>query len=119
MRILDIGVAAGYALLCLGVISAMSPYASSSAAAQQLSQERADAAVAHYVDSVGLVFLANSPAAVVCQSLREASNSTVVLGGTIGGLTCPGAPDASLAESTLSFAAAGRSEVIDAWVEGQ
>lgn len=117
-RILDIGVATGYALLCVGLVSVMSPFGAGAASAQNLSQQRASSAIYQYVGTVGLVYLAGEPAETICSSLLQHSNSTVALGGEIAGLDCPGAPQSFVAESSLSFTISGRDEVIDAWIEG-
>lgn len=117
MRILDIGVATAYALLCLGLISVMNPYGPGSAAAQDLSQQRASSAIFQYIASVGLVYLAEASPPQVCLSLHQHSNSTLILGGAIGGVDCTGEPTAYLGLSTLTLSLSGRSDVIEAWEE--
>ncbi len=119
MRILDIGVATGYALLCLSLISVMSPYGAGAEAAKSSSDGHANVAVYQYVQAVGLVFLADAAPSQVCLSLREHGNSTMVLGGVIAGYACPGAPGIFEGESSVSLVLSGREEKIEAWTVGQ
>jgi hypothetical protein len=119
MRILDIGVATGYALLCLSLISVMSPYGAGAEAAKSSSDGHANVAVYEYVQAVGLVFLADAAPSQVCLSLTEHGNSTMVLGGVVAGYACPGAPDRFEGESSISLVLSGREDVIEAWAVGQ
>jgi hypothetical protein len=115
LRILDIGVATAYALLCLSLVSVMSPYGAGAEAAGSTAAARANVAVYHYVESEGLVFLDEATPSQVCSSLHEYGNSTMVLGGVIGGYVCPGAPRAFEGESSVTFTLLGREETIEAW----
>lgn len=119
MRILDVGVAAGYALLCLSLISVMSPYGAGAEAARNLSDARAGAAVYDYVAAVGLVFLAVAPPAQICVSLQQHGNATFVLGGDIAGYLCPGIPTAFHGGYAMTFSLPGREETIQAWTVGE
>jgi hypothetical protein len=120
LRIIDIGVAATYAVLCLSVISVMGPYADEQQSAQARQDSTASSAIFGYVRSVGLPFLSTAPPSEICSSLGSASNSTTVLGGEIGGHPCPGAPETFLGVSSLNITISGRSLEIEAWqVEGR
>jgi hypothetical protein len=117
MRILDIGVATGYALLCLSLISAMNPYSATLQSDESISDAHANEAIFAYVHSVGLVFLAGAPAAQVCSSLHAHSNSTLIMGGTIEGIACSVPPSMYEGDSNVSLTLAGRKEEIVAWEE--
>lgn len=116
MRIVDIAVAAAYALLCVSVLSFMNPYANESQSAQVRENSAASSAIFSYVNSVGLPFLASSRLSQFCSSLASASNATLVLSGEISGNQCGSAPSAFEGESALGFAVAGRQVEIEAWV---
>lgn len=118
MRILDIGVATGYALLCLSLVSVMSPYGAGAQAAGSNAAAHANVAAYQYVQAVGLVFLEEASPTAVCLSLQQHSNSTVVLGGVIAGYRCPSGPGTFEGESSLSFTLTGREETVEAWVVG-
>lgn len=107
--------ATGYALLCISLVSMMNPYAAGSHAAADLSAEHASSGIYWYVQTVGIVFLASAPPSEVCLSLGQHSNSTLVLGGTIGGVACEGQPRSSQGMSSLSLTLSGREDTIVAW----
>ncbi len=117
MRILDIAVAAGYAILCVSLIAVLNPYPVEGSAVAALSDARASSAVAQYVQSVGLPFLATATHSQFCESLRESDNQTVVLGGTINGVPCGPAPQQFLGSSSFGFSVSGNQMEIEAWVE--
>lgn len=119
MRILDIGVATGYGLLCLSLIAVMNPYLAGIQAATSASDMHADEAIFRYVQSVGLVFLGDAPPAQVCASLGAHSNSTLILGGEVGGVTCPGAPTAYEGRASATLSLSAREDTIQAWDEEQ
>lgn len=116
MRILDIGVATSYALICLVLVSVMNPYALAVQDGSRAADVRASDAVINYVEDVGLVFLANASQAQFCASLQMHSNSTLVLGGAIGGDACHDAPVSFEGTSSLNLSLSGRQEVIEGWV---
>jgi hypothetical protein len=116
LRILDIGVATGYALICLSLVSVMSPYGAGGEAARSTSGVHANEAAYQYVQTVGLVFLGDASPSQVCLSLQQHGNATMLLGGVIAGYVCPGAPRAFEGESSLTFILAGREDRIEAWV---
>ena len=118
MRMLDIGVAAGYAILCISLISLQSPYASKSASVTADSDARASLAIASYLKSVGLPYLATSPPSQVCASLSASSNTTVVLGGVIRGEPCAPEPSHPLGFSSLVLYISNSEVEIEAWIEG-
>ncbi len=117
VRILDIGIATGYALLCLSLVSVMSPYGSQIQAADSVADAHASEAVFEYVQHVGLVFLADATPSQVCASLQQYSNSTLTLGGVIAGQPCPGAPATFEGEYTLDLPLSGREDTLRAWTE--
>lgn len=119
MRVLDIGVAAGYALLCLALVSTMSPYSAGLGSVRAASDARASEAVFQYVASVGLVFLADAPPAEVCASLLGHSNSTVALGGEVGGVRCSPQPADLQGTFSLWMSLSGREMTIEGWTEAQ
>ncbi len=120
MRILDIGVAAAYAVLCLSVISFMGPYANERQSAQASQDSAASSAIVGYIRSVGLPYLSIAQPSQICSSLESSSNSTTVLSGSIGGYRCPGAPATFFGSSYLTVTVSGRQVEIEAWeVEGQ
>jgi hypothetical protein len=120
MRILDIGVAAAYAVLCLSLISFMGPYADERRSVQAAQDSAASSAIFRYVGSVGLPFLYLAQPSQICSSLGAASNRTMVLSGVIGGYRCPGTPASFLGSSSLTVTISGRQVEIEAWVvEGQ
>ena len=120
MRILDIGVAAAYGVLCLSVISFMGPYESQHQSAQAAYDSTASSAIFGYVRTIGLPFLSYAPPDQVCASLKAASTGVTVLGGDVGGHPCLGAPSSYLGSSTLVVTVSNRQVEIDAWVvEGQ
>ena len=120
VRILDIGVAAAYAVLCVSLISFMGPYANERQSAQASQDSAASAAIFGYVRFVGLPYLFLAQPSQICSSLEAASNATTVLSGSVGGYRCPGAPAAFFGSSNLTIAASGRQVEIEAWVvEGQ
>ena len=116
MRILDIGIATGYALLCLALISTMNPYQSGTVAVRDQLGGRTSQAILEYITSVGLVFLGDAPPAQLCASLLQHSNSSLVLGGSIDGYSCSPAPTAYQGHSSLSLALNGRQLTIDGWI---
>jgi hypothetical protein len=118
MRILDIGVATAYALLCLSLVSVMAPYGSQIQAAESAADAHASQAVYQYIQSVGLVFLADASPSQVCASLEQYGNSTVTLGGTVAGQRCPGAPATFRGHYSLDLSLSGREDVLEAWTEG-
>ena len=119
MRILDIGVATGYALLCLTLVSTMNPYLAATQAVRTNSEARASEAVVAYVGSVGLVYLATASPADVCASLAEHSNSTLAFGGMVDGHACSEPPAGAKGSYSLALSLAGRQLVIEGWIEGQ
>ena len=118
MRILDIAVAAGYAILCVSLIAALNPYPVEGSAAKALSDARASSAVADYVRSAGFPFLATASLAQFCESLRASGNQTIILGGTINGAPCGPDPPLFLGSSSFGFSVSGNHVEIEAWVEG-
>jgi len=118
MRILDIAVAAGYAVLCVSLIALLSPYPVEGSAAKALSDGRASSAVADYVSSAGFPFLATASLSQFCGSLRASGNQTVLFGGTINGASCGPAPLQFLGSSSFRFSVSGNQVEIEAWVEG-
>jgi hypothetical protein len=116
LRILDIGVATAYAILCISVISVMSPSDAASSAARNSADVRAGQFLYGYVDSVGVIFLANSSAMQICNSLHQESNGTAVLGGVIEGDACGDQPSHFVGESSATFTIAGRQETIESWI---
>lgn len=120
MRILDIGVATAYALLCLSLVSYMGPYAVEHRSVQTREDALASSAIFGYVRTVGLPFLSGS-ATAICTSLEGSDNATLVFGGNIGGYGCPSpAPAEYLGSSSLNFTVSGRELIIEAWViEGE
>ena len=119
MRILDIGVATGYALLCLSLIAVMNPYLAGVQASTSASDTHANEAILGYVQAVGLVFLGDATPAQVCASLVAHSNSTLILGGQVGGVACPGAPTAYDGEASVTISLSARQDTIQAWDEEQ
>lgn len=119
MRILDIGVATGYALLCLSLIAVMNPYLAGIQAATSASDLHTNEAALGYVQTVGLVFLGGAPPMQVCASLEAHSNSTLILGGQIGGVTCPNAPTTYEGKASVTISLSTRQDTIQAWDEEQ
>jgi hypothetical protein len=119
MRILDIGVAAGYGILCVSLISLLNPYSFDGGQVTAASDARASAALADYVQAVGLSFLANAPPSEICSSLQARSNGTVILGGSVDGSACGTAPVAFVGSSGFGFTVQGNQVEIEAWVEGR
>ncbi len=119
MRVLDIGVAAGYAVLCISLIAALSPYPLEGSAATAASAARASSAVAGYIQTVGLQFLGTASPSQLCSSLQASSNATVILGGGIGGSTCGPGPADFVGASDFRFTLSGEEVEIEAWVAGQ
>jgi hypothetical protein len=120
MRILDIGVAAAYGVLCLSLISFMGPYTDERQSAQATRDSAASSAIFGYVRSVGLPFLYLAQPSQICSSLEAASNRTTVLSGTVGDYRCPGTPASFLGSSSLTITLSGRQVEVEAWVvEGQ
>jgi hypothetical protein len=117
LRILDIGVATSYALVCLALVSVMNPYSAGVQVASNTSNARASEAIFEYIQSVGLVFLANASPSELCASLQQHSNSTLELGGNISGFACLGAPSTAEGKFTLVVSLSGRRDVIEAWIE--
>lgn len=118
MRILDIGVATSYALICISLVSAMNPYPAANQASHNAADARASNAVFGYVSSVGLVFIGGAPPEQVCASLSQHSNATMVLGGTLDGETCGSPPSSPQGEYSLALSLSGRQVVIQAWALG-
>ena len=118
MRVLDIGVSAGYALLCVSLIALMNPYSFEAARAGTSSDARASMAIASYVGDVGLAFLATAPPSDVCSSMLASSNSTVVLGGIVDGQVCGVAPSHPLGSSSFEISAADSTVEVEAWIAG-
>jgi hypothetical protein len=116
MRILDIGVAAAYAVLCVSLISYMGPYAVERQSAQSSQDSAAGSAVLGYVSSVGMPFLSSAEPSQICASLDSASNSTTVFGGSVAGYPCGGAPSSFLGSSSVAMTFSGRQVEIEAWV---
>ena len=116
MRVVDIGVAAGYAVLCIALISMMSPYGADAAGVAAASDARASSAVARYVQDAGMQFLAASTRQELCASLMASGNATVILGGEMDGQACGPAPQRYLGSASISFTILGTQEVIEAWV---
>ncbi len=115
MRIIDIGVATAYALLCVSLITYMAPYSSQRQSVQATYDSAASSAVFSYLGSSGLPFLSSAPADAICASLAAAGNQAVILGGSIGGYQCPGRPTAFLGSSSVTIMISGREVEIDAW----
>jgi hypothetical protein len=119
MRILDLGVAAGYAILCISLISLLSPYSLEGGAIVARSDVRATSAVVGYIQTVGLPFLATAPPSQFCSSLLASSNATVIYGGEENGYPCRPAPPYFLGSSSFRFAVSGNQVEIEAWVAGR
>jgi hypothetical protein len=119
MRVLDIAVAAGYAVLCITLIAVLSPYPLEGSAATAASDARASSAVAGYMQAVGLQFLGTASPSQLCASLQASSNASVTLGGGIGGTTCGHAPADYVGASDVKFTLSGEQVEIEAWVAGQ
>ncbi len=119
VRVLDIGVAAGYAILCISLIAVLSPYPLEGSAAAAASDARASGAIEGYVQTVGLQFLGTASLPQFCASLEASSNSTVILGGGIGGTTCGPAPAHFVGASEFSLALSGEKVEIAAWIAGR
>jgi hypothetical protein len=117
LRTLDTVVAAGYAVLCISLITLMSPYGAVAGGATAGADARASVAVEGYVEAVGLAFLSSAPPTLFCSSLAASGNSTVVLGGSLGGYACGPPPAAFEGSSSVSFALQGRQVEIEAWIE--
>lgn len=117
MRILDIGIATGYAVLCLSLIAVMNPYLAGVQSDTSISDQHASEAIFSYIQSVGVVFLGDTAPMQVCASLEADSNSTLVLGGQIAGVTCPGAPGTYDGTSTVTVSFPDRQVTIQAWDE--
>ncbi len=117
MRILDIGIATGYAVLCLSLIAVMNPYPAGLQSDVNVSDQHASEAVFSYIQSVGVVFLGDASPMQVCASLEADSNSTLVLGGQIAGLTCPNAPGTYAGTSSVTISLSERQVTIEAWDE--
>lgn len=118
MRTLDIVIAAGYAVLCISLVSLMSPYGAEAEGAAAAADARAGVAIAGYVQTVGLPFLATASPSLFCSSLASSGNSTVILGGSLGGYVCGPAPPSFVGSSSMSFVLSGRRVEIEAWIAG-
>ncbi|MGA2198427.1 MAG: hypothetical protein ABSG45_00665 [Nitrososphaerales archaeon] len=116
MRTLDVVVAAGYAVICISLVSLISPYGSEVVGATALADARASSAAAAYVQAVGLPFIATASPSQFCSSLQTLSNATIVLGGEIDGLNCHPAPSLYLGSSGIGFMVSGRQVKVEAWV---
>jgi hypothetical protein len=116
MRILDIAVAAGYAILCISVISLLSPYSAEDGAISTASDARASSAIAGYIESAGIPFLGGSLPPQFCASLQASSNSTIILGGAINGDICRAPPPYFIGSSSFSFTVSGNELEVEAWV---
>ncbi len=119
MRTLDVVEAASYAVICVSLVSWISPYGSEVVGVTALSDARASSAAAAYVQTVGLPFLATASPSQFCSSLQTLSNATIILGGEIDGLNCNPAPPHSLGSAAIGFTVSGRLVKIEAWVAGQ
>jgi len=117
--VLDIGTAAGWALLCLALLSTMSPYSARVGSVIATADVRSGEAVFHYVNSVGLVFLANAPPDLVCASLLGHSNSTVALGGVVEGVRCSPPPTSFNGTFSLEVSLGGRELTLQGWAEAR
>jgi len=95
----------------------MNPYPLAGAGAGAQADGRAASAIASYVRSEGLPFLAGATVTSFCASLLAVSNSTLMLGGSLGGVSCGPPPSRSLGSSALGFAVSGRQVELEAWVE--
>ena len=116
MRVIDIAVAAGYAILCISVISLLSPYSAEEGAIVAASDARASSAIAGYIQAVGIPFLATALPSQFCSSLQAASNATITLGGAIDGVECSAAPAYFAGSSSLGFTVSGNRLEVEAWV---
>jgi hypothetical protein len=116
MRVIDIGVATGYAILCISLISLMSPYPAEGPAAAAEADARAAAAINSYVQTVGLQFLSTAPVTAVCSSFVSASNASVVLGGVVDGTSCGPAPADFIGSATLVLGLSSSQVEIRSWV---
>ncbi len=119
MRIIDIGVAAGYAVLCISLISVMNPFPADAAGVAAAADARASSAVMRYVQTVGMPFLAATSPQALCASLQGSSNATVVLGGAIDGHNCGSPPQRCLGSATFGLTISGTRVEIEAWVVGE
>jgi len=116
MRIIDIAVGTGYAALCLMLVFAMNPVVSEETSSQLAAQSRLDGAIDLFVERVGLVDLNLSPAADLCQTAAEMSNSTVGLSLAMDGVDCRPAPPFPIASSDLTLALPDRTVTVEAWL---
>lgn len=119
LRILDIGLAAAYGILCVALVASMAPYGSEQGTAQAAQDAEASSAIFSYVNSVGLPFLASAVPSEICSSMGAWSNSSVTMGGSVGGFVCSKAPSAFLGSSSLDLMLSGRDVEIESWTEGQ
>ena len=117
MRIIDIGVAAGYGILCISLISVMNPYPLAGGGATAQAAGRGATAIAGYVRSEGLPFFAAATLPSFCSSLVSFSNSTVVLGGSLDGESCRPPPSTTIGSSALNLTVSGNEVELEAWVE--
>jgi hypothetical protein len=116
MRTLDIAVAAGYAILCISFISLLNPYSAEDGAISAASDARAASAIAEYMQSAGLPFIANALPAQFCASLQASSNATIILGGAINGEACRAPPAYFAGSSSFEFTLSGNRLEVEAWV---
>jgi hypothetical protein len=116
VRIIDVAAAAGYAILCISLISLMSPYATEGGVITAASDARASSAITGYIGTVGLPFLAAAAPSQFCASLQSASNATIILGGSIGVDVCPGAPAYFAGTSDFVFTVSGKQLEVEAWL---
>ena len=110
--------ATGYALLCLSLVSYMSPYGAAGSSVVGTADARANAGALQYVQSVGLVYLGTATPAEICTSLQQHSTAALVLGAAVGTFQCLSAPRSSEGGSVVQFALSGREVTIEAWAVG-
>ena len=116
MRVLDIAVAVGYAILCISIISLLIPYSAEDGAITAASDARAGSAIAGYIQTAGMPFLATALPSQFCASLQASSNSTIILGGAINGEVCRTAPIYFVGSSSFGFIVSGNQVEVEAWV---
>jgi hypothetical protein len=118
LRTIDVGVAAGYAIVCITLIAALSPYSADGEGAGASADGRASLAVAGYIRSVGVSFLSSDPPSTVCSSLGSYSNSTFAFGGSVDGVVCGRAPSYFLGSSSFIIGRPAGQIEVEAWVVG-
>ena len=115
---MDIGVAAGYAILCISLISLLSPYPAEGARIQAEADARASSAIASYVEYVGLQFLSTASSSAICSSLSSAGNASVIFGAIVDGASCGATPPSVVGFASLDLQFTGKQVEIESWIAG-